>query len=142
MVAAEAYIGAALATNAIWTLLDQRRYDDILTYLTPDCAWERMEGWRHGHDEVRASFDARPSDLFTRHVVSNLTVELVDEGKLKGRCYVVCYAARTDDHEAIHLSGHPMIIADADLQFVQVEQRVFISKISVHQTFAIRELIK
>ena len=66
MVAPETYAGAALAANAIWTLLDQRRYEDILTYLTPDCAWERTEGWRHGHRDLRASFLTRPSDLLSR----------------------------------------------------------------------------
>src|SRR5881392_2001553 len=109
MVAPEAYIGAVFATNAIWNLLDQRRYDDILTHLTPDCAWERNEGWRHGHEELRASFGARPADLLTRHVVSNITVEEAGEGKLTGCCYVVCYAARSNDHEAIQLVGHPLI---------------------------------
>ena len=142
MVTPETYTGAVLAVNAIWTLLDQRRYEDILPYLTPDCAWERMEGWRHGHDELRASFNARPSDLFTRHLVTNFTVELADDGKLKGRCYVVCYAAKTEDQDAIQLIDHPFIIADADFEFVQSGQRVLISKISVHQTFAIAAPIK
>jgi hypothetical protein len=142
MVAPETYTGAVLAANAIWTLLDQRRYDDILPYLTPDCAWERAEGWRHGHDELRASFHARPADLFTRHVITNFTAELGDDGKLQGRCYVIAYAAKTKDHDAIQLMDHPSIIADLDLEFVQSGQRILISKISVHQAFAIRELIK
>jgi hypothetical protein len=30
MVALETYAGAALAANAIWTLFDQRRYEDVL----------------------------------------------------------------------------------------------------------------
>ena len=142
MVAPETYAGAALAANAIWTLLDQRRYEDILTYLTPDCAWERTEGWRHGHDDLRASFLARPADLLSRHVVTNFTAEQAGDGRLKGRCYVTAYFARTEDHHATQLMDQPYIIGDVDLEFVQSDQRLLISKISVHQTFAIKALIK
>ena len=142
MVAPETYAGAALAANAIWTLLDQRRYEDILPYLTPDCAWERTEGWRHGHDDLRASFLARPADLLSRHVVTNFTAEQADDGSLKGRCYVTAYFARTEDHNATQLMDQPYIIGDVDLEFVQSDQRLLISKISVHQTFAIKALIK
>ena len=142
MVAPETYAGAALAANAIWTLLDQRRYEDILTYLTPDCAWERTEGWRHGHRDLRASFLTRPSDLLSRHVVTNFTAEEADDGRLKGRCYVTAYFARTEDHHATQLMDQPYIIGDVDLEFVQSDQRLLISKISVHQTFAIKALIK
>jgi hypothetical protein len=35
----------------------------------------------------------------------------------------------------------PYIIADIDLEFLQSDQRVLISKISVHQAFAIQALI-
>jgi hypothetical protein len=142
VVAPETYAGAALAANAIWTLLDQRRYEDILTYLTPDCAWERTEGWRHGHDDLRASFRARPADLLSRHVVTNFIAEQADDGSLKGRCYVIAYFARTEDHDATQLMDQPYIIGDVDLEFVQSDQRILISKISVHQTFAIEALIK
>jgi hypothetical protein len=142
VVAPETYAGAALAANAIWTLLDQRRYEVILPYLTPDCAWQRTEGWRHGHDELRASFLARPADLLSRHVVTNFIAEQADDGSLKGRCYVIAYFARTEDHDATQLMDQPYIIGDVDLEFVQSDQRILISKISVHQTFAIEALIK
>ena len=142
MIAPETYTGAVIAANAIWNLLDQRRYEDILPYLTPDCAWERTEGWRYGHDELRASFNARPVDLFTRHIVTNFTAELVDDGKLHGRCYLIAYAAKTKDHDATQLIDQPSIIADVDLEFVQSDKRVLISKIGTHVVFAIQELIK
>ena len=142
MVAPETYAGAALAANAIWTLLDQRRYDDILPYLTPDCAWERTEGWRYGHDQLRASFLARPADLLSRHVVTNFTAELAEGGSLKGRCYLIAYVARTEDHDATQLMDQPYIIGDVDLEFVQSDRRILIAKISVHQAFAIEALIK
>ena len=142
MVSPKTYAGAALATNAIWTLFDQRRYDDILPYLTPECAWQRPEGWRHGYDELRASFLARPADLLSRHVVTNFTAELAEDRSLRGRCYVIAYFARTEDHDATHLMDQPSIIADVDLEFVQSDNHVLIAKVSVHQVFAIQDLIK
>lgn len=142
MVAPETYAGAALAANAIWTLFDQRRYEDVLAYLTPDCAWQRTEGWRYGHEQLIASFLARPADLLSRHVVTNFTAEQADDGSLRGRCYLIAYFARTQDHDATQLMGQPYIIGDVDLEFVQPDQRILVSKISVHQTFAIQDLIK
>jgi hypothetical protein len=142
VIAPETYAGAALAANAIWTLLDQRRYEDLLSYLTPDCAWERTEGWRHGHDDLRASFLARPADLLSRHVVTSFTAEQAEDGSVKGRCYVIAYFARTEDHDATQLMEQPYIIGDVDLEFVQSDERILIAKISVHQTFAIKALIK
>jgi hypothetical protein len=142
MIAPETYVGAALAANAIWSLLDQRRYEDILPYLTPDCAWQRPEGWRRGHGDVRASFLARPADLLSRHVVTNFTAEQADDGSLKGRCYVTAYFARTEDLHATQLMGQPYILGDVDLEFVQSDQSVLIARISVHSAFAIQALIK
>jgi hypothetical protein len=142
MLRPETYAGAALAANAIWTLLDQRRYEDILSYLTPDCAWERGEGWRHGHDDLRASFEVRPADLLTRHVITNFTAEFADDGSLKGRCYLIAYVAKTQDHGATQLMDQPYIIADIDLEFVQSDNGILISKISIHHVFAIQALLK
>jgi hypothetical protein len=142
MMTLDTYVGASLAANAIWTLFDQRRYEDILSYLTPDCAWERTEGWRYGHEQLRASFLARPADVFTRHVVTNFTVEQAGDGRLQGRCYLIVYAAKTKDHDATQLMDQPYIIADIDFEFVQSHQRVLVSKINVHQAFAIESLIK
>jgi hypothetical protein len=142
MVSPETYSGAALAVNATWTLYDQRRYEDIFPYLTPDCAWERTEGWRHGHEQLRASFLARPADLLSRHVVTNFTAELADDQSLKGRCYVIAYFAKTEDHDATQLMNQPWIISDVDLEFVQSGSRFLIAKISVHRVFAIESLIQ
>lgn len=142
MVAPETYVGAALAANAVWSLLDQRRYEDIFRYLMPDCAWERPDGWRHGYDELRASFLARPADLLSRHIVTNFIVEAADDGSLKGRCYVVAYFAKTENHDATQRMEQPYIIGDIDLEFVQSGRHILIAKISVHQTFAIEALIK
>lgn len=142
MITPEIYTGAAIAANAIWNLLDERRYQDILPFLTSDCAWERTEGWRHGHDELIASFEARPADLFTRHLVTNFAVEQAGDGKLRGRCYIVAFAAKTQDHDATQLIDHPSIIGDLDLEFVRSGQHVLISKIAVHQAFAIQDLLK
>jgi hypothetical protein len=142
MVAPDTYASAALAANAIWTFFDQRRYEDLLHFLTPDCAWERPEGWRTGHEELRASFLARPADLLSRHAVTNFTAELADDGSLTGRCYVIAYFARTKDHDATQLMDQPYIIGDVDLEFVQSDDRLLIAKISVHQAFAIEALIK
>jgi len=49
---------------------------------------------------------------------------------------------RTEDHDATQIMDQPYIIGDVDLEFVQSDQRVLISKVSVHQTFAIEALIK
>lgn len=142
MVAPDTYASAALAVNAVWTLFDQRRYQDIEPYLTLDCAWQRPEGWRHGLDELRTSFSSRPADLLSRHVVTNFTAEEAEDGSLSGRCYVVAYFARTDDLEATQLMDQPQILADVNFEFVKLKQRVLISKISVHQTFAAESLLK
>jgi hypothetical protein len=66
----------------------KRRYEDLLTYLTPDCAWQRTEGWRHGYDDLRASFLARPADLLSRHVVTNF-IAANDSGYPPGPSRVV-----------------------------------------------------
>jgi len=142
MIAPETYVGAALTANAIWTLLDQRRYDDILSHLAPDCAWERTEGWVQGHANLRASFLARPADLLSRHVVSNFTIEQSADGRLTGRCYVTAYFARTEDLAATQLMDQPYIVGDVDLEFVRSGPHVLLSRIGVHKAFAIEALIQ
>jgi hypothetical protein len=91
---------------------------------------------------TKAVFGDIGSPHLTRHVITNFTVELADDGKLKGRCYLIAYVAKTQDHGATQLMDQPYIIADIDLEFAQSDNGILISKISIHQTFAIQALLK
>lgn len=128
-------VEAQRITHALWTLIDQRRYEDMLQLLAPDCSWLRQEGWRTGHEEIRASLNARPQQLYTRHVITNFHAEAKD-GELVGYCYLVAFAAISDDHDAPQTIDHPAAVADITTTFTEEGGQVLIKKIDIKISFA------
>jgi hypothetical protein len=67
--------------------LDVFDYDAVLAMCVADCVFIR-DGVRHaGRGGIRGLLDARSRDRLTRHITSNMAVEVIDEAHAAGHSY-------------------------------------------------------
>ncbi len=103
--------------------VDGRDYDGVLDLVSPDCIW-RGPNDAVGRAAIRARLDARPTDLATLHIVSNVAVTVHDAGTASSRSYLTVY--RFDGvgpaDAPFPLAG-PSTLAVYDDRFVRIDGR-------------------
>jgi uncharacterized protein (TIGR02246 family) len=57
--------------------LDRRQYDELADLFAPDGAWIRQGAELRGRDAIVATLVQRPANLVTRHLLSNVWVDIV-----------------------------------------------------------------
>lgn len=78
---------------------DQARYDELAALFTSDGRYARPTDPANvieGHAKLLASFRARPQDKLTRHLVTNVLIDVTSPTTAKGLSYVTQYAGSTD----------------------------------------------
>ncbi|HWK54940.1 MAG TPA: nuclear transport factor 2 family protein [Hyphomicrobiales bacterium] len=61
-----------------------------------------------GREAILASFTARPSDKLTRHIISNVVIDVQDEQHASGISYIVLYTAALDNPAKLGLKANPV----------------------------------
>jgi uncharacterized protein (TIGR02246 family) len=64
-------------TNRFFRCLDRRQYEELADLFTPDGAWVRQGTELRGRAAIVAALAERPAALATRHLVSNVWVDVV-----------------------------------------------------------------
>jgi ketosteroid isomerase-like protein len=93
--------------------LDARRYAQVLDLFTEDAALDRMGTVSAGRDEIACFLTARPTDITTRHICSNIRVSFdsEDDDEASGVCYVLFFQGKEDAGTgAAQLSGPPSVV--------------------------------
>lgn len=76
---ADAEQSCARLAVASYSLMDQGRYEETVALFSRDAVWIRGGKPCTGHDEIRASLNLRsPADV-SRHLITNLLVEVVSD---------------------------------------------------------------
>ena len=71
---------------------DTQNYEALLTYLTEDAHYSSpYRGDLRGHAAIAEAMDARPEGRLTRHVITNLIIEVSDDGTAEAHCIVTAY---------------------------------------------------
>jgi hypothetical protein len=101
--------------------IDQFDYDAVIKLFTEDGILDRWGNAIQGHEALRQWLDARPRDIITRHVCSNVLVERVSPSEARGTTYFTFYgASRTDGNEILPLNG-PTMVGEYHDHFVLTE---------------------
>lgn len=123
----------AQLTFSLWAALDQRRYDAVVDMMTDDGRWLRGQ-WQEGKAAVRASLDARPQGLVTRHVVSNFLAQRCGE-RFVGRHILIAFPAnRVEGHEGV-LPSVPPAVADVTVGFRRSGEFFLVDEVEVTPVF-------
>ncbi len=86
-------------------LMDQRNYDDAIMLFSPDVRWEVMGLDLHGRKAVRDAFSGLTKSTI-RHVLTNTTVDVVDEDHANAVSYVTIYVEKGfPDDGPLHFDG-------------------------------------
>lgn len=116
-----------------WRHLDRRDYPAMIGMLTPDCRWLR-ETWIQGHPAIAESLERRPSDVVTRHVVTNLIVE--QRGRdLTVSHLVTTFAGKGSSDAGPLPTAAPALVAEISMTIVMQEDRPRIARIEPEIAF-------
>jgi hypothetical protein len=81
----------------LFAAMDDLRYDDVAAAFSAEGVWHRAGLALRGRDAIVGAMHERPVDRVVRHVVTNLLIEVLDDARASGRCYVTAYAGPAGD---------------------------------------------
>ena len=74
--------------------IDGNHFEEWISLFTPDCQWLRQgQPAVLGHEGLKAFLAGRSKSTVTRHVSTNVQVNVVDDSHATGRSYTLLYAA-------------------------------------------------
>ncbi len=105
---------ARLCNDFAWTV-DTGAYDSFIALFAPDGVFERPGLVSRGHAAIRSFLDARPTDRVTRHVCSNIRIDMTGPGTAKGTSSALMFAAPATQAATLPLpGGGPMVVDYTD----------------------------
>lgn len=91
--------------------IDARRYDAWLDLFTDDGILDRMGTAVAGRDALARFLEARPTAVETRHLCTNIQVDVTSADEAKGFCYVLFFqGAPGGVGEPATVSGAPAVV--------------------------------
>lgn len=91
--------------------IDARRYDAWLDLFTDDGILDRMGTVVSGREELSRFLQARPATVETRHLCTNIRVQLASADEASGFCYVLFFQGPSGGPgEPVIASGPPAVV--------------------------------
>ena len=81
-----------LSTDFAWTV-DAYAYDAFVALFAPDGVFERAGQPSRGHEAIRQFLNSRPAGRVTRHLCSNIRVDMTGPDTATGGCSALMYHA-------------------------------------------------
>lgn len=89
--------------------LDARRYDAVLDLFAEDGSLDRMGTMFAGRPAIAAFLAARPADMTTRHLCTNIRVSIESDSQASGSCYVLFFQG-AGEQEAPVMTSAPSVV--------------------------------
>jgi SnoaL-like domain len=83
---------------------DERDWTGYAQLFTPDGAFIRAnapDAPLVGRDAIRETLSARPATRLTRHLCTNIEIDVLDERNARGLCYLLLYAGDASEPESV-----------------------------------------
>jgi hypothetical protein len=105
---------------------DAGNHEDLVALFTEDGRYARPtdpENFVTGHTAILAAFKARPRDKVTRHLITNIVVNVTGAKTAQGLCYVTLFTGSTSSPaEKFGFKANPsVLIGEYHDQFVLIE---------------------
>ena len=78
-------------THQFFLCLDEFRYDDLVSLMTPDAQWHRQGKVLRGHAQALTALGERPRTQRIRHVITNFLVTRADDSGADAVAYMTAY---------------------------------------------------
>jgi hypothetical protein len=80
--------------NRFTWAVDAMDYDQVVSLFVPDCVFSRADKSYPGHAGLRTSLEGRPHDRTTRHVLTNIVIDVADADHASGKSYCTVFGHR------------------------------------------------
>ncbi len=94
--------------------IDAHRYDAWLDLFCDDAILDRMGTVTAGRAELARFLQARPEAVETRHLCTNIRVQLVSENEATGFCYVLFFQGAPGESSAPAIASGPPAVVEYD----------------------------
>jgi hypothetical protein len=74
--------------------VDAMDYDQVESLFDSECIFSRADKYFYGYSGLRESLNGRPKDRTTRHLSSNIVIDIVDDDNATGKACCVVYGYR------------------------------------------------
>lgn len=93
-------------------LLDAQRYAEVAELFTRNGSFARPTAPTaaiEGQANILAAFQKRPADKLSRHLISNVVIDVLGPDRAVGSCYALLYTASVNDKaEQFGLQAQPL----------------------------------
>ncbi len=75
---------------------DSKCYEKLAELFTEDASFARPtapDNFITGRENILAAFQSRPADKITRHIISNIVVDVITTTTAKAHCYATLYSS-------------------------------------------------
>jgi hypothetical protein len=100
--------------------LDERRYAQVLDLFTPDASLDRLGTVFEGRAAIATFLDGRPGHVHTRHLCSNIEVNVISAEEATGSCEVLFFQGQAASDGVVQIQGSPGIVQYQD-RFVRTD---------------------
>jgi len=107
-----------LCIDFAWAV-DSRRYDAFVALFVADGVFERPGLVCHGHAEIRRFLDARPPDRTTRHLCTNVRIDMTGPDSATGQCHALMFQSQEGQGGDGPLRYAPPVLVDYHDDFVR-----------------------
>jgi len=105
---------------------DQGEFAKLASLFSADGAYARPtapDDYVHGRAAIEQAFASRPRDKLTRHVISNIVIDVIDQDRARGQCYVTLYTAALDNPAKLGLKANPaQLVGEFFDEFIRTPQ--------------------
>lgn len=100
--------------------LDERRYAQVLDLFTPDARLDRLGTVFEGRAAIAAFLDARSTQVETRHLCTNILIDVSSPDQASGTCDVLFFQGQAESDGGVQMQGSPGIVQYQD-RFVRID---------------------
>jgi hypothetical protein len=114
-------------TQRFYQDLDNHEYGRLSEAFAADGVWLRQGKQLQGPQAVLAELEKRPPTMVTRHVISNQTVDIIDEHNMRSQYYITLYYSDTGEapENPVKFSGPTCLFTYYDeLQLIGTDWRI------------------
>lgn len=102
---------ARLCQDFAWTV-DHLDYPAFVALFAADGVFERAGQRSTGHEAILAFLNARPTGRVTRHLISNIRIDMTGPNSATGHCSALMYAAAGREGGDTPLPVPPPLVVD------------------------------
>ena len=74
--------------------IDRSEYPQVVALFSPDAVLQRRGATMHGSGEIEAFLHKRQRDVVTRHLCTNMSIQVLGEDCAEGSAYVLFFSAQ------------------------------------------------